>query len=39
MPEEEIVDILDLIIDSIDLVQKRFAKISDPEDFISTLGV
>ena len=36
MPEEEIVDILDLIIDSIDLVQKRFAKISDPEDFIST---
>jgi len=36
MPEEEIVDILDLIIDSIDLVQKRFTKSSDPEDFIST---
>lgn len=36
MSEEEIVDILDLIIESIDLVQKRFAKISDSEDFIST---
>ena len=36
MPEEEIVDILDLIIDSIDLVQKRFTRSSDPEDFIST---
>ena len=36
MPEEEIVDIMDLIIESIDLVQKRFAKISDSADFIST---
>ena len=36
MSEEEIVDILDLIIESIDLVQKRFAKISDSADFIST---
>jgi len=36
MSEEEIVDILDLIIESIDLVQKRFAKISDSEGFIST---
>lgn len=36
MSEEEIVDILDLIIESIDLVQKRFANISDSEDFIST---
>ena len=36
MSEEEIVDVLDLIIKSIVLVQKRFAKISDSEDFVST---
>jgi len=36
MFEEEIVDILDLIMESIDLVQKRFTKICDSEDFIST---
>jgi hypothetical protein len=35
MSEEEIVDVLDLIIESIVLVQKRFAKISDSEDFVS----
>ena len=36
MSEEEIVDVLDLIIESIVLVQKRFAQISDSEDFVST---
>ena len=36
MSEEEIVDVLDLIIESIVLVQKRFAKISNSEDFVST---
>jgi uncharacterized protein with HEPN domain len=36
MSEEEIVDVLDLCIESIALVQKRFAKISDSEDFVST---
>jgi uncharacterized protein with HEPN domain len=36
MSEDEWVDILDLILESIDLVRLRFAKISDSDDFVST---
>ena len=35
MSEEEIVDVLDLIIESIVVVQKRFAEISDSDSFSS----
>ena len=36
MSEDEWVDMLDLILESIDLVRVRFAKISDSDDFVST---
>ena len=36
MSEEEIVDILDLLLESIILVQGRFSKIAESEDFVST---
>jgi len=36
MSEEEIVDILDLLLESIILVQERFSKITESEDFVST---
>lgn len=36
MSEEEIAEILDLIIESIGLVQNRFTEISESEDFVST---
>ena len=36
MSEDEWLDILDLILESIDLVRVRFAKISDSDDFVST---
>jgi len=36
MYEDELLDILDLMLESIGLVELRFAKISDPEEFVST---
>jgi len=36
MSEDEIAEILDLIIESIGLVQNRFTEISESEDFVST---
>jgi len=36
MSEDEIVDILDLLLESIILVRGRFSKIAEPEDFVST---
>jgi len=36
MSEDEILDILDLMLESISLVQVRFANIGEPEDFVST---
>jgi len=36
MSEDEILDILDLMLESISLVQVRFANIGKPEDFVST---
>jgi len=36
MPEDEIVDILDLMLESIKLVQERFSGIGIPDDFVST---
>jgi uncharacterized protein with HEPN domain len=36
MSEEEIVDILNLLLESIILVQERFSKITESEDFVST---
>ena len=36
MSEDEIVDILDLLLESIILVQGRFSKIAESEDFVST---
>lgn len=36
MPKEEIIDSLDLIIESAHLVQERFLKIREAEDFVST---
>jgi len=36
MSEDEIIEILDLIIESIGLVQNRFTEISESEDFVST---
>jgi uncharacterized protein with HEPN domain len=36
MPENEVLDILDLILESIKLVQKRFSKIRVPDDFVVT---
>lgn len=36
MSEGEILDVLDLMLESIALVQVRFADIGEPEDFTST---
>jgi len=36
MPENEIVDILDLILESIKLIRERFSGIQIPDDFVST---
>ncbi len=36
MSEDEIINILDLILESISLVEVRFTKISESEDFVST---
>jgi len=36
MSEDEIVDILDLLLESIILVRGRFSKIAESEDFVST---
>ncbi|MBW1802808.1 MAG: DUF86 domain-containing protein [Deltaproteobacteria bacterium] len=36
MSEDEILDILDLMLESISLVQVRFARIGESEDFVST---
>ena len=36
MPDEEIAEILDLMLESIKLVQERFSRIRIPEDFVST---
>ncbi len=36
MSEDEIVDILDLLLESIILVQERFSMIAQSEDFVST---
>ena len=36
MPEEEIAEILDLMLESIKLVQERFSRIRIPDDFVST---
>ena len=35
MSEDEIVDILDLLLESITLVQERFSKIAESENFVS----
>jgi len=36
MPEDEVLDILDLMLESIKLVQERFLRIKIPEDFVTT---
>ena len=36
MPKEEIIDSLELIVESIQLVQERFLNISEPDDFVRT---
>jgi uncharacterized protein with HEPN domain len=36
MPEDEIVEILDLMVESIKLIRERFLKIQIPDDFVST---
>ena len=36
MSESEIADILDLILESVHMVQERFSRITVPEDFVST---
>lgn len=36
MPEDEIMDIIDLMIESIKLIQERFTRIEVPDDFVST---
>jgi uncharacterized protein with HEPN domain len=36
MYEDEIVDVLDLLLESISLVQERFSKIVESDDFVST---
>ena len=36
MPENEVLDVLDLILESIKLVQERFSKIRVPDDFVVT---
>ena len=36
MHEDEIVDILDLMLESIKLIQERFSRIEVPDDFVST---
>ncbi|MBW1931249.1 MAG: hypothetical protein JRH08_18720 [Deltaproteobacteria bacterium] len=34
MPENEIADILDLILECIKLIQERFSQIKTPDDFV-----
>ncbi|EFK05787.1 putative toxin-antitoxin system, antitoxin component [delta proteobacterium NaphS2] len=36
MPEEETVDVFDLILESVRLVQDRFSKIGESADFVTT---
>jgi uncharacterized protein with HEPN domain len=36
MPENEISDALDLIVESIGLIRQRFSSIGAPDDFVST---
>ncbi|MDD5206758.1 MAG: DUF86 domain-containing protein [Desulfobacterales bacterium] len=36
MPKEEIIDSLELIVESIGLVQERFLNIGEPDDFVRT---
>ena len=36
MSESEVIDILDLMLESIRMVQERFSKIGMSEDFVST---
>ncbi len=36
MSEDEIIDILELMIESLSLIQERFSKIGESEDFVST---
>ena len=36
MPEDEVLDILDLMLESIKLVQERFSRVGIPDDFVST---
>ena len=36
MPEDEVLDTLDLVLESIKLVQERFLGIKTPEDFVTT---
>jgi uncharacterized protein with HEPN domain len=37
MHKDEILDHLDLMLDSIDLIEKRFSRIRSPEDFVLSL--
>jgi len=34
MPEDEVIDHLDFIVQSIHLIQERFLKIKEPDDFV-----
>ena len=36
MPENELVDIIDMMLESIKLIQERFAKVNMADDFVST---
>jgi uncharacterized protein with HEPN domain len=36
MPEDEVLDVLDLILESIRLIRDRFSRIRVPDDFVST---
>ena len=36
MPEYEIVEILGLMVESINLIRERFSRIQIPDDFVST---
>jgi uncharacterized protein with HEPN domain len=37
MPEEEIVDYLDLMLDSIALIEGRFATMNSPDEFVQSM--
>ena len=37
MPEEEIVDYLDLMLDSIALIEGRFATMNTPDEFVQSM--